>query len=232
MPADAPELQLWSHVQNQRANLFQGSQSRLRALVRRAERFRGAGTLLNIGCGDGFLERAAQQRGWKVISLDPDAAAIARLTSQGIDARCGSIEAMPLPSASLDVVICTEVLEHLSSEAASAGLGEIARVLKPGGILLGTVPWREDLAASEVFCPHCGQTFHRWGHRQSFDEAGLRDLLSRHFSVLRLRAVYYPTWNVADWKGKLAIAARLLFARAGIHSDLSSIFFIARKPPR
>lgn len=229
MPADTPQLELWSHVQTQRVDLFAGSRTRLDSLLRRAERFAGNRSLLNIGCGNGYLERTAQQKNWKVISVDPDAKSIEQLKSQGIDARCGMIEALPVTSDSLDVVICTEVLEHLMPDSMEAGLREIRRILVPGGVLIGTVPWRENLADNEVFCPHCNQTFHRWGHHQSFDETRMRSVLNKYFSVLKIRPVYFPTWNVADWKGKLAITARVAFGAAGVHGGNSSLLYIARK---
>src|SRR5215472_5894303 len=127
MASDRPQLELWSHVQNQHAELFRGSHPRLQWLVRRAERFAGARRLLNIGCGDGFLERAALRRGWKVVSVDPDAESVKRLLPDGIDARCGRIEALPAENSSADVIICTEVFEHLPPETMNAGLRQIRR---------------------------------------------------------------------------------------------------------
>ena len=229
MPTDTSQLEFWSHVQSERIDLFHGSKSRLDSLLRRSEKFAGGRSLLNIGCGNGYLERAAQQKNWKVLSVDPDAKSIARLKTQGIDARCGMIEALPVNSDSVDVVICTEVLEHLLPDSMESGLKEIRRILVPGGVLIGTVPWRENLADNQVFCPHCNKTFHRWGHHLSFDESKMRSVLNSYFSVLKIRPVYFPTWNVADWKGKLAIAARVAFGAAGIHGSNSSLLYIARK---
>ncbi len=50
-----------------------------------------------------------------------------------------SADAMPLADASFDVVVLTQVLEHVRRPAAV--LAEIARVLRPGGRLLATVPF-------------------------------------------------------------------------------------------
>ncbi len=80
----------------------------------------------------------------------------------------------------LDVVVCTQVLEHLAPLVIAAGLEEIRRVLVPGGVLIGTVPYRENLAESQVFCPHCQEEFHRWGHQQSFDESRVCSVLSEY----------------------------------------------------
>ncbi len=56
----------------------------------------------------------------------------------GIEYHIGTAESIPLPEASVDVVLFNQVLEHVLDPDAS--LSEIGRVLKPGGILLGSVP--------------------------------------------------------------------------------------------
>ena len=48
------------------------------------------------------------------------------------------ITALPLPAAAFDVVLCTEVLEHVPEPIAA--VGEMARVLRPGGSMLLTAP--------------------------------------------------------------------------------------------
>jgi SAM-dependent methyltransferase len=223
------ETEFWSHYQTERLDVFAGSQTRLEYLVRLAGRLSSGRTLLNIGCGDGYLERRAVEKGWAVISVDPDPPSVARLKDLGIEARCGGVEALPLEQESVDVVISTEVFEHLSEEVFETGLNEIRRVLKSGGLLIGTVPYRENLSQNEVFCPECKKRFHRWGHQQTFDEARLASFLRRYFRIRKLAPVYFPTWNVADWKGKLSIAARLAFSWAGAHTQLSSLLFVVAK---
>ena len=50
----------------------------------------------------------------------------------------GTAEAIPLEDASVDLVLCNQVLEHVIDPAKSAS--EIWRILKPGGIFIGSVP--------------------------------------------------------------------------------------------
>ncbi|MDX6617397.1 MAG: hypothetical protein QOD60_2488, partial [Solirubrobacterales bacterium] len=52
------------------------------------------------------------------------------------------ITAMDLPDASFDAIICSHVLEHVPDD--KAAMGEMRRVLKPGGTLLVLVPFRPD----------------------------------------------------------------------------------------
>lgn len=57
--------------------------------------------------------------------------------TSGIDIRC-DIESIPLPNSSQDNILCTEVLEHVLHP--DLAIHELARLLKPGGMLLITVP--------------------------------------------------------------------------------------------
>jgi SAM-dependent methyltransferase len=176
---------IWEYFQNSSLESFDDSGPRLRYLVARAGN--PSGVLLNIGTGSGALERLAAAKGWNVISVDPDASTLAKLSAPKIDTRQGLIENLPADSNSVDVVVASEVLEHLSPECMAAGLAEIKRILKPTGKLLGTVPYRESLAASMVFCPDCKKVFHRWGHQQTFDVPKLREALSAHLRPLTIR---------------------------------------------
>lgn len=54
-----------------------------------------------------------------------------------------SLDALPVPDASFDVVLCTQVLEHVPEPAAV--LAELRRVLRPGGALWLTVPFVGEL---------------------------------------------------------------------------------------
>jgi len=171
----------------------------------------------------------ASARGWKVLSVDPVEKSMARLVAAGIDARCGMIESLPVASNSVDVVVCTEVLEHLSPDSLADGLKEVRRVLMAGGVLIGTVPYRENMIDNEVFCPHCHQVFHRWGHHQSFDENKVRAILGEYFHVVRVRPSYFPQWDSLNWKGKLGASAQWVLSLFRVYGATARIVFIASK---
>src|SRR5262249_49073617 len=108
------------------------------------------------------------------------------------------------------------------SDAALRGaVAEIARVLAPGGLFVGTVPASEELAEQTVVCPCCGERFHRWGHQQSFDAARLRALLSPRFAVRRVEERIFVDWGALNWKGKVSGALRLCAHGVGLmaHGD-------------
>lgn len=97
----------------------------------------GAGkSVLDVGCGDGTILRSV--RGNRV-GLD---ISFEMLIAAGANSRAavvlGSALALPFTRESFDLVICTEVLEHLSR--ADDAIGQVASVLKSGGIAHFTVP--------------------------------------------------------------------------------------------
>ncbi len=227
-PSAMAQEKLWEHFQSAGINRFDHARWRLSKLLREATKRTQGRSLLNIGCGNGSLEFAAQAQGWNVISVDPDQAAINRLALKGINAKVGRIESLPIDEGALDVVICSEVLEHLSPQVMRQGLAEIRRVLKIGGFLIGTTPYRELLTNQEVFCPHCHEIFHRWGHQQSLDEVSMQHYLAEVLNVVEVRARYFPVW-ATNWKGKAINAALALLGQFGSHGQNSNLFFIASK---
>ena len=89
-------------------------------------------TVLDLGCGDGHYARLAAALGAaRVLALDaaPPMAALAPPP-----ALVGDAAALPLASASVDVVIAALVLSHVGG--LEAALAEAARVLRPGGALV------------------------------------------------------------------------------------------------
>ncbi|MBN1191348.1 MAG: methyltransferase domain-containing protein [Dehalococcoidales bacterium] len=96
-------------------------------------------TVLDIGCGTGLITRRIKASNIVALDMNQWALERARLhTDNNVTFVPGDAENLPLPSASYDIVICTEVLEHLIYP--ERALGEISRVLKPGASFIGSVP--------------------------------------------------------------------------------------------
>src|SRR5205085_6704097 len=181
---------------------FDGSRARLQILLSRIEPSQVA---LNIGCGSGIFEGLALAKQIDIYSLDPSERSIGQLRGAlhlGDKARVGYIQQLPFSDSYFDVVVVSEVLEHLTPEVTKAGLEEIRRVLKPGGRILGTVPSREDLRAQIAVCPSCGNKFHKWGHEQGFDPEKMEQLLGDYFCAVRVRERPIVPWRILNWKGK------------------------------
>jgi len=98
--------------------------------------------LLNLGCGTGGFNVAAEEAGASVwgVDLDADAAAIAEARTRRRRVTRAAAEALPFREASFDVVYCVSTLEHVAD--AGRTLREVARVLRPGGLLYLHTPSR------------------------------------------------------------------------------------------
>ncbi len=93
-------------------------------------------SVLDVGCGAGFLSNYLVQRGHRVIGLDaaPDCLAEAARhdASRTVIYEQGDALALPYDDASFDVVCAMDFLEHV--EEPGRAIAEIARVLAPGGM--------------------------------------------------------------------------------------------------
>lgn len=102
----------------------------------------GPGDVLDIGMGPGRLCEQLATRGWTVSGIDPSLEMVARARARtpGAAARMwqGRAEALELADASVDVVVGTGVLEYAAD--LSTVLAETARVLRPGGRAVLSIP--------------------------------------------------------------------------------------------
>lgn len=139
---------------------------RIVASVLESLKLQPAAKLADIGCGTGGnLPTLAQFGRVTAVEPSPDARAFA-LSRKAADVVEGTAEATGLPDESFDVVTLLDVLEHLDEEAPA--LGEISRVLKPGGRLLLTVP-----AFMFLWSAH-DEALH---HRRRYRRGELKDVL-------------------------------------------------------
>ena len=95
-------------------------------------------SVLDLGCGGGFMAEALTKRGANIIGIDPSpdmlktAREHAKTGRLNITYKEGTGEAIPLGRDSVDCVVCVDVLEHVQD--IGKVISEIARVLQPGGI--------------------------------------------------------------------------------------------------
>lgn len=225
---------IWEHFQNEGIDSFSQSRGRLEFLVRQLS---PATRVLNVGVGNGLLESLVQAKGVDIWSLDPGERSIERLRQSlgvGEKAQVGYSQAMPFADAHFDAVVMSEVLEHLDDVVLDATLDEVHRVLKEGGVFIGTVPAREDLAESLIVCPDCGLQFHRWGHKSSFDIDRLSAILATRFFVDKVSERFFIDWESVGWGRKLQglIKKFLSWRGIGTYGICRNIFFSAKKLAR
>src|SRR5262245_36275354 len=100
----------------------------------------GGKSVLDLGCGGGFMAEPLARLGAHVIGVDPSAPAIAAAKRHAvenglaIDYRVGTGEHLPVADNAVDIVVCVDVLEHVRD--LDAVIDETRRVLKPGGLFL------------------------------------------------------------------------------------------------
>lgn len=133
--------------------------------------------ILDIGCRDGELTSTYVQ-GNKVVGLDIDKEALSRMRKKlNIEAQWHDMNQEPLPFEGkyFDVVVMGELLEHLVSP--QFAVDEAFRVLKSGGLLIGSIPnsfhWRGRLAFLG------GKSIEDPTHLQLFSYQRIQDLLQR-----------------------------------------------------
>jgi SAM-dependent methyltransferase len=103
---------------------------------------RHTGPVLEWGSGCGRVTRHLVAAGVPVVGADIDAEAVgwcARNLAPGLFIQAGLAPPLPLTDASFGAVIAVSVLTHLDAEHEALWLAEMARLLRPGGVLLATV---------------------------------------------------------------------------------------------
>lgn len=95
---------------------------------------------LDVGTSTGSNLRLLRDCGFtRVTGLDMSPEAIRLCEEKGFGpVQLGSVCAMPFPDASFDLVLATDIIEHVDDDVLA--LAEVARVLSPGGRVLVTVP--------------------------------------------------------------------------------------------
>jgi SAM-dependent methyltransferase len=98
--------------------------------------------VLEAGFGEGYGADLLAGVARRVIGVDYDESAVAHVHARypRVEASQGNLARLPLPEASVDVVVNFQVIEHLWDQ--SQFIAECRRVLRPGGLLLISTPNR------------------------------------------------------------------------------------------
>ena len=98
--------------------------------------------VLEAGCGEGYGADLIAEVARRVVAVDYDESAVAHVRSRypRVEVMQANLADLPLPDASVDVVVNFQVIEHLWDQAQF--VAECARVLRPSGLLLVSTPNR------------------------------------------------------------------------------------------
>jgi SAM-dependent methyltransferase len=131
--------------------------------------------VLDLACGEGYGANLLARVASEVIGIDADAGAVehARLAYRADNLRfdVGACAAVPIPTASVDLVVSFETIEHHTQHQEM--MAEIRRVLRPGGLLIISTPDRREY--SEL--PQYRNSF----HVRELSRAEFGDLLAGAF---------------------------------------------------
>ena len=148
-------------------------------------------SILEVGCGSGALVEELEAHGYdSVVGLDMSPLAVSAAHSRGVDSVVqGDATALEYEDDSFDIVIASDVLEHLMNERLA--LSEWNRVLKPSGQLVIFVP-----AFAFLWSQHDVENQHYRRYSRSMLESVL---LQSEFTIDRIG--YWNAWLFAPLTG-------------------------------
>ena len=149
--------------------------------------------VLEAGCGEGYGADLLASAARRVTAVDYDAETVAHVRRRypAVEVTEGNLAALPLPDASVDVVVNFQVIEHLWDQPQF--ITECLRVLRPGGVLLMSTPNRI------TFTPGSDTPINPF-HTRELNAAELRALLTDGgFEVRSMSGVFHgPALTAMD----------------------------------
>jgi SAM-dependent methyltransferase len=131
------------------------------------------GKVLDVGARDGYHARLLADRFEHVTALD---LTVPVIPDPRVECVAGDVTDLPFDDDSFDLVLCSEVLEHIAPAQLDVACLELARVTR-GHLLVG-VPYKQDTRVGRTTCIACGAVNPPWGHVNRFDESRLRSLFA------------------------------------------------------
>lgn len=169
------------------------------------------GKILDYGCGAGhMLSLLSQQPNVELYGLDfsPDSIEQTkqRVKNPLVLKELYVVDKLPsaFKSEIFDTITFIETIEHLQNKMLENTLVEIHRLLKPGGRLLLTTPFDEELEKHMTFCPFCKAEFHHMQHMQRFTIESLSILLKKHgFKIEFCKNINLEKYQTGSFKFNL-----------------------------
>jgi len=155
-------------------------------------------SVLDIGCGNGTLTNLINRQ--LVVGLDFARIPLNSVKGNAIQA---SIDALPIKSKKFDLVLLTEVLEHLQDDLYARAIKDIQRL--DAEYLLITVPFNENLSIGLCKCELCGHLFNTSHHYRSFNE----NWFNFAFPKYRLEKIDYASYRCPENEMLISLRQKL-----------------------
>jgi len=183
------EDQSWRIIREEMIKIPPSEEERIMAIISLVPE--SCSSILDAGCGNGEIANRLILQHKKVYGLDVSKESLQDVKSNKI---LGTLESLPFPDRCFDLVICSEVLEHVHFNVYKESLKEIERVAAKYIII--SVPNNENIKENFITCPDCGCNFHPSRHLRSFNLASVKDLfcqfITKSTSLCRPLVRSYP----------------------------------------
>jgi SAM-dependent methyltransferase len=177
------DYELQTHQAEGRHWWYRGRRNVLERVIGRLQLPDGA-RILDAGCGSGRNMVELMRYGTVTgVELSSTSAALARARAAG-EVIEGSVLEMPFASASFDLAVSLDVIEHLADDLAA--LRELRRVVAPGGSLLITVPAYQWLWSGHDVINHHHRRYTSRSLLRVAEQAGWESVRTTYFNALLL----------------------------------------------
>jgi ubiquinone/menaquinone biosynthesis C-methylase UbiE len=157
-------------------------------ILKLVNKFTSHGRYLDVGCGTALITRRLPLG---TIGIDLNPRNLQKAKHYATKARfihCDAEGTIPLRDQSMEVAVCTETLEHLLYP--QYALKEVNRVLKPKGILLGSVPGQSPIWKLR-WMSKSSNSFDEEPYHKHYSRNEVEKLLIRYFSIQKLYSKFF-----------------------------------------
>lgn len=134
-------------------------------------------TVLDVGCGNGWVSKKLIPLGKKVISMDISSTnpvkALREVSHQNHAGLIADVYNIPLKENSIDCIIASEILEHVPDP--ELFINNLIKLLKNSGKLIITTPYNENI--DYYLCVHCNKPTPKFAHLHSFNEENINSYI-------------------------------------------------------
>ena len=184
-------------------------------------------TILDIGCGNGWVAKEFVKKGCNVISVDISLANTSRIKKEVPDdnhiAIVADVYNLPIKENSVDYIIASEIMEHVVNP--ELFIDTLYKILNKNGELIITTPYNEVIEHS--LCIHCNKKTPKSAHLHSFNEINIAKHIPNYITK-------YESFGIHNF-GLIKLKIHMLFSFLPINiwvlfDKLANLFY--KKPYR